>query len=879
MGLLSLLLYQATPNNVLARQTFIGKVPGMLSSVRTIDRSMNILYRGPTPSAELPQYGLKVDLEDLAAIEEALPLDPPTPWYGNVFLTDDAKQWADAVFTADGEEYDVKIRVRGDIFNHWAYRKKSWRVKFDKDHLFKGMREMNLIIPEDRGWFAEKLNVYRMQKFDLLHPSMEFVSVSLNEGKPMLYTQVEHWTKEMLEKQGRTGDTNIYKSGGGNSYFQQWNPAFDELAYWEKSLANPKGDTYEEIDLLLNLAKEGAHNDPAYMQKLRSVFDVDRLIAWYTVSTLAGSKHVTDFNVRLYFDPARGVFEPLPWDISLYAPHTLLSLPGNKFLNEVFRVPEIKLAAHRMIWEYVQDDAQVADDLAERDRLRSLIERAAYRDPLKLQSNRQVKHEMDKLSSKVEWNLEFLKDELEISEVLQTERYPTISSQRNGIIRTLDLTARGVAFASLAEIATAPEFAALFENGVLELWRDNGDGIWSAADSRISIALLEEDDGKGRTVLETQNKKLSLLWTEDPVLDSNGTIVTAPHTTHRFFVRSATAVEDVDAMKFKFIVRNAVTGKKAQVIGDVQVDERTFENLDSAFAPRETFLKKYPFFAAEGDDAVVLRGVHVIRENVVVPSTVRFILKPGTLLRMGEGASILSYAPVTAIGYKESPIRIVAADDTESWGVFAVLNSAEPSALQWVEASDGGEAFINGAFFSGMLAFHNSPVTVVDTIIRNAHGDDGMNLKYVYVDVNRVRFERNSADGLDIDMALSGVVENSLFLENGNDGIDISWSPIIIRNIESADNGDKCISVGERSTPLIYDTILRGCPIGIAVKDDSHAKLERVTLENNGIAANAYIKKMFFKEPSISITESTFSGNREKSLALSGAVITIDSAN
>ena len=177
-----------------------------------------------------------------------------------------------------------------------------------------------------------------------------------------------------------------------------------------------------------------------------------------------------------------------------------------------------------------------------------------------------------------------------------------------------------------------------------------------------------------------------------------------------------------------------------------------------------------------------------------------------------------------------------------------------------------------------MVVFHNSPVTVVDTIIRNAHGDDGLNLKYVYVDINRVRFERNSFDGLDVDMALSGVVENSLFIENGNDGLDISWSSIAIRNIESANNGDKCLSVGERSAPLIYDTILRGCSIGLAVKDDSHAKVERVQFEQNGTAIAAYIKKPFFAEPSVSVLESTFKGNREQTLALSGAVITIDSA-
>ena len=877
-ALLGLLIYQATPNSVLAQQTFIGRIPGMLTSVRVLDRSMNILYRGQKPPDELPRYRLDVDLDDLKKIDESLPKDLPSPWYGNLFLTDDAKEWADALFTAEGKTYEVKIRVRGDIFNHWAYRKKSWRVKFPKENLFHGMKEMNLIIPEDRAWFAELINVYRMRKFDLLHPPMEFVTVSVNGSKPLLYTEIEHWTKEMLEKQGRTGDGNVYKTGGGDSFFQQWDPMFDEIGYWDKYISKPGSDTYEEMDLLLRLSQEGAHKDLSYLSKLKTVVDTDKLVSWYVVSALAGSRHVTDFNVRLFFDPSRGFFEPLPWDISLYAPRTLLFLPGNKFLNEAFRVPELKLAAHRMLWEYVQDDEQIADDLAERDRLYALVERAAYRDSLKLQSNRQVKNEMEKLLWKIESNIEFIKDELKISEALVTERIPSNAEQQRGLARTFDITARGIAFGTLDWIAIPPEFAVLAEQNMVQLWRDNGDGRWSEADSRVPLSLRDEPDKNDRIVLETQDKHLSLLWTDDPVLDANGLVRTAPHTRHRFFVRVEGEEFDVDAFDPKVEVRNAVTGKEADVIGNVLVDERTFEHLEEAYMSRDSFLERYPFFASEGEDGVVLRGVHIINETVIVPSTVHLTVKPGATIRMGKGASILSYAPVTLIGYKDLPIRFLAAKENEPWGVFAVLNVTEPSAIQWTEFADGGEAFLNGTFFSGMAAFHNSPVTIVDTIIRNAHGDDGLNLKYVYVDINRVRFERNSADGLDIDMALSGVVENSLFLENGNDGMDISWSPIVIRNIESANNGDKCLSVGERSTPLVYDTILRGCPIGIAVKDDSHAKLERVQFEKNGTAISAYIKKPFFSEPSVSVLESTFKGNREQTLALSGAVITIDSA-
>jgi len=879
--LLGLLVYQTTPNSVLANQTFIGRIPGLLSMVRVADRSMNFLYRGSRSPDTLPHYELYIDKDDLQAIEEALPTELPSEWYGNLFLTEDSKDWSDGTFVADGTSYDVKVRVRGDLFNHWAYNKKSWRIKFKDDQVFDGMSEMNIIIPEDRGWFAEPLDAYRAQKFSLLTPPMRFVTVSLNGSAPMLYTQVEHWTKEMLEKQARPGDANLYQTGGGTSEFQQWDAVFEDISYWDKYTDNPsRPDNFEEIQKILELSKPDAHLQPNYMQKLENIFDVDRLIVWYAHSLLAGSSHIRDHNLRLYFDPSRGRFEPVPWDTSLYPPRSLFALPGNPFLNEAFRVPELRLATYRFLWSYIHDDAQVQDDRDEMLKLRATLESAAYRDGAKLPSNRQVKRELDNFQQMFESNLISLKDQLSTSEVLTTQYIPTNFDQERGVLLRMDIDVRGPTPAVFSGATLPPEFTEAIRNGTLQLWKDTGNQQWDEDDIQIPTVLREELTDKGNVVIQTTSEELSLMAPGDPVIGANEEVISAPHTHYWFYlVRTDSRVPFIaeDMLPLSLKVRNAVTGKSADEAGNALVDERTFERLSEAYMSKDEFLQKHRIFRESGENDVVLRGTQTIIGTVIVPSTIDYlVITPNSVIRMSEGASILSYAPVYIVGEEGRPVTIQPREEGKPWGVFAVLNARDTSTVQWADISGGGEATINGTYFTGQMAFHGSPVHIWDSTFSNAYGDDGLNLKYVYADVQRSKFIENSFDGLDVDVAPAGVVETSDFMRNGNDGLDISWSPIVIRNITADGNTDKCISVGERSVPQIEDAVLQGCDIGVAVKDGSQAIIERVVFTNNKKAISAYVKKPFFAAPSVSVSDSIFNDNVVNTESFSGAVISVD---
>ena len=321
-----------------------------------------------------------------------------------------------------------------------------------------------------------------------------------------------------------------------------------------------------------------------------------------------------------------------------------------------------------------------------------------------------------------------------------------------------------------------------------------------------------------------------------------------------------------------------MTRKKAEIIGNVLIDDRTF----GARVPRnrDEFLERYPIFQKDGEYGIQLNGIKKLWETVIIPAGVHLRVPAGTEVGLGNDVSILSYAPVTVEGIARNPVKFLRSTG-HPWGVFAVLNAHGGSRVEWAEFDGGSEARINGAYFTGMVAFHSSPVSIRDAAFRNAHGDDGLNIKYIPADLARLRFEDNVSDGVDIDFAESGILEDSIFtvsdaVDTNGDGIDLSWSHVTLKNVVIRGSGDKCISVGEKSELLIQNATLEECAIGIAVKDGSKAQVEQVIIRNNKIGISGYVKKSIFPVPSIEVSNVVFEGNEKNILTLSGAVIVLD---
>ena len=166
----------------------------------------------------------------------------------------------------------------------------------------------------------------------------------------MVYLEIEHWTKEMLEKQGLSGDADFYKTSFGA-------PVFENVAYWEKYETSPVRplDSLEEMEMLRILASPGARYSPDFEDRVRSLFIEEELLAWYTNIMLAGSYHNEGDNLRFYFDTTIGKLRPIPWDIHLFTPSPFLITQINGFLQELFRIPKWYLAGQKMLYTYLEE--------------------------------------------------------------------------------------------------------------------------------------------------------------------------------------------------------------------------------------------------------------------------------------------------------------------------------------------------------------------------------------------------------------------------------------------------------------------------------------------------------------------------------------------
>lgn len=819
--------------------------------------------------SDLPNYEIKIDQKYLKEINK---LKPERVCCN--CKPEEIDKYVPAEFIYNKEIFDIEIKLRGDCSNHWVYPKKSWNIKFKDESGFQGKEKIGLIIPIDREYIAENVNHYRAKKLGLVVPESKFVTLKINKKYYGVYMEQEAISDKVLEKNGQPADVNIYKDSSITDRL------FLNPGLWEKDNQDRifEFSNYAELYKLLDLINNASDED--FFAQIPNLVDMDNLYRWEVLSMLSGNYH-QDFahNMVIYFNITSGKFKFIPQDVGLSSAPPI-DIIYNPLADRVAKNSEFLYARNRILWEYVENDKNLEDDLGYFDKMYDKIRWSMYRTFREQNSN----FYFDKKTN------------------LRRKRYVEIYHQAQDVLKEndqlstiIDYSQNQISQISNQNIWARVEFVVNSFSGVnvdeieLELKKDNKiNGELSLYYDKNKNGILDIDDIK-LTDMVQKNKKLItknfsinfhserdipdfIDYNSDDFVAGTGPLykpIRLKVTSHNLFIVSNFKNDQPLSNyldKFRVTTKNAITQDK---IDDVKIylDNTTFETFLDINLSLEEFVNKNPNFLIQQENLILPSGDHYFTENIIIPKIAKkMIIQPGATLYFSKNISFYSYSPVEAKGNEFNNISFKRSDIKQKWGSFTVVNQKNnQSHFEFVKIDGGGESYINGVYSSGQISFYHSDVVIKNCYISNSSSDDGLNIKYAYAEVLDNKFYNNSFDGLDLDYANeNSLVENNEFSKNENDAIDISGSHILINNNRVLDSGDKCLSIGERSNPDVVNNLFKECETGVAVKDGSQPIISDNTITNNKIGVAVFEKKIIFGGAHPTLSNNIIENNQQQ---------------
>jgi hypothetical protein len=645
----------------------------------------------------LPVYDLRIKSENLLQLDRSAAEAVKAG-----ILTEEMQDWVPGTFIAGGRRYRVDVRLRGDLPNHWAGPKRSYRIKFDDelvedeagnivrvDQPFHGdtevapekhvdtiaKKQINLIIPNDRDYAVAPLVSELMQAGGLLTPRWQYVVLRINGRLQGLYYEVEHFDKPLMAAYDRP-ETAIVGQNGRAQHFEQYTKLGTGAASDANfDLASARLAVDPSAGLALPLLRLlNAHEldpSPANFRRARAALDWDKYLRFRALTTLLNTNHVRfgSDNLKLFHDPSRGLLEPVPWDVHMVR---MPAEPGtidfwnthgpDELQRSTLLDPELRLQRNKILWDWVGDGG--ADLMARYDKVHDRIRPLVWADVLTTPGHG---HKMDVMRGDLKFNIERVHKVLAHSAANLV--YRQLAADRAGIdFSTLNFSGADLKSITLfdstrpAEAADAttlgatesPTMTMKFE-GMYRLIEDlDEDG--EADPGEREVARTVARDGAVRFALD-ERVLPEVVFASDIIEERTWQFMDTLAGRRHYVVLGAfdtpehdplvrpfprIEVEAANAVSGAPMVAAAVDGDEAPpvdgTVGVLAYDASDPFDLDAITASRDDFLLRHPQFAASTDRADAVE----LAGRVVITDTV--IVPAGVPLVIRPGADI-SLAP------------------------------------------------------------------------------------------------------------------------------------------------------------------------------------------------------------------------------------------
>jgi len=749
----------------------------------------------------------------------------------------------------NSEFVKAKVKYRGDFPKHWAWDKKSLRIKTSKTALYDGMRRFNLQAPKRASQLANFQSFELANAMGLLGPRARLVRLSLNGKNRGIYVLIEQLGEITLRNADlMPGD--IYRgeiiakdqfAGLGGV----WQTLFDSASIWDKVAVN---NHYAEsamapLKTLVHLLSQRKSDEN--QQKLSEMLDMKAWGRFSAFQALAGTKHFTwDHNWRLYYDPWRGKFIPIVWDPVGWdlGPLSAFAVIRTKIFDALFRNGDFLRARNSAFEEFFRSETPVTflDDLSATVHM---METEVTLDPyLKPADTLSVVDALRGLQSKVAQTFSAVRQEW------INGANPQARFHYDG--RAVNLAVGGYRPTRRLRLVFDKDLHHGFSVSISYL-TPNGTII---TDVSASASIYDNN-----VVIDAE---LLANHTVNRRIDAGNRPLAQVHVTPGYYQIHVKGL-DPNTKILSAEVNRGLGWIPAQA-----VDSITPTVFSQLYAPVAVNTVPEP---TVWSGEVTLEGHQILDRPLVI--------EPGTTVNLAPGATLVLKHRLTAIGTREAPIRFVPVrSEQEPWGAVVLSGrGADGSTLSHCEMA-GGSGLKGDLFeYSAMLSIHDvKDVVISDCQFRDNHVVDDM-VHTVYTDIRfeRVLFKNALSDALDLDISTASI-SDSHFENSGNDAVDLMTTQASITGSYFKNNGDKGISVGENSQLYAANNTLKGNLIGVQSKDRSTAVLLNHTLKDNKTGLHAYKKNWRYGDGGvIFLGKSTVSGGGTSASAEKRSVIQI----
>lgn len=770
---------------------------------------------------DLPTLRLNITFDNLKTIEKNRDIA-----LKNGRLERSSNDFVNASIEHDGGKKNCKVRIKGDLADHWQYSKWSLRVKIRNNQTLLGMSEFSLQSPVVRENTHEWLYLKTVDTHDLMGVNYRFINLILNGEKMGIYAMEEHFSKHLIERcQKRAGviigfdDRRLMEVFWGGTRNQDISELYSKspIKFYNNSGNIKLSSQYNTAARLLEKLQFGEIT-------AKKVFHSEQLGKFLAICHLWGAQHNLQVsNMKFYFNPVTAQLEPIAFDacpnLANFSPYQYFSddFPEHSFwIKRALNDPEISYNYIKYLDLYSRPSFinKLKNNFgAEELKYRKLLLRdLLFRNADEIFSN------FSSLLFRDPWPILYERCARVRSE---------LSLQKPALIRNIhDGNTSSI---EIRNIALQPIEVLGFKLGE----------EFQTAASAYKIS------GKENVLTITDNESILVPPKLDPL---------EHHKVKLNFDRKIN-IED-------FLVKVRLWGLSTEPLYiPVQHPKVIDFELLPQFTKENTKLSNFNFVKDEKDHHFIINsGKYKVNSDLVVPPNSTLVINAGTTLEFSQNSCLICYGSIKASA--NSLDSIIFTDQGDGWGGIFVHNPKVQSTFKFCFFENvNGAGYVSnpngidrsGWNLTGAISSYDSNITIENCIFTKMNTEDALNIFGGNFKLSDCNFSDTYSDAFDGDF-VSGSITRCTFSNIGGDAVDFSGSNAHITKCSFSEISDKAISVGEKSHVIADSIFVRQTGFGVVSKDQSVVQLSGSTICNASIAAvSAYQKKPEFGPAEFSV--------------------------